>query len=62
MSTRPVASSVDDKTLDYMDANTSCTQCSGSGEVDSGGTHPWGEPAIAPCGRESETDIAREKP
>lgn len=61
MSTRPVASIVDDKTLDYMDANTSCTQCSGSGEVDSGGTYPWGEPALIPCGCQSETENPRDK-
>lgn len=62
MSTRPVASIVDDKTLDYMDANTSCTQCGGSGEVDSGGIHPWGEPAVIPCKCETEKEISRQKP
>lgn len=27
-----------------------CLECNGTGEVDSGGTHPWGEPAMIRCG------------
>jgi hypothetical protein len=26
-----------------------CPDCKGSGERDSGGTHPWGAPAMMPC-------------
>ena len=26
-----------------------CPECKGTGERDSGGTHPWGEPAMLPC-------------
>lgn len=27
-----------------------CPECKGTGMADSGGTHPWGEPALIPCG------------
>jgi hypothetical protein len=26
-----------------------CTLCNGTGELDSGGVMPWGEPAMIPC-------------
>ncbi|MBX5130768.1 hypothetical protein HJB53_30220 [Rhizobium lentis] len=26
-----------------------CLECKGTGERDSGGTHPWGAPAMLPC-------------
>jgi len=26
-----------------------CPYCNGTGEADSGGIHPWGEPATIPC-------------
>lgn len=26
-----------------------CQRCGGTGEADSGGTHPWGAPALIPC-------------
>jgi hypothetical protein len=29
-----------------------CRDCGGTGMADSGGTHPWGEPAMIPCGCE----------
>lgn len=32
-----------------------CPECKGTGEVDSGGVHPWGEPAMMRCGCESAT-------
>ena len=33
-------------TLGY---DTDCPECSGTGQRDSGGTHPWGEPAMMMC-------------
>jgi hypothetical protein len=27
-----------------------CPECKGTGMADSGGVHPWGEPALIPCG------------
>ncbi|WP_191569103.1 hypothetical protein [Paracoccus yeei] len=29
--------------------DTDCPECSGTGQRDSGGTHPWGEPAMMMC-------------
>lgn len=26
-----------------------CPYCHGTGELDSGGTHPWGQPLMIPC-------------
>ncbi|MHA5542622.1 hypothetical protein ACVSLQ_05755, partial [Pseudomonas aeruginosa] len=26
-----------------------CVKCGGTGEADSGGVHPWGEPVLIPC-------------
>lgn len=28
---------------------TTCLECNDTGERDSGGTHPWGEPVYLPC-------------
>lgn len=28
---------------------TTCPECNDTGERDSGGTHPWGEPVFLPC-------------
>lgn len=28
---------------------TTCPECNDTGERDSGGTHPWGEPVYLPC-------------
>ena len=28
---------------------TTCPECNGTGQRDSGGTHPWGEPVYLPC-------------
>lgn len=28
---------------------TTCPECNDTGERDSGGTHPWGEPIYLPC-------------
>lgn len=32
--------------------SATCPDCNGTGMADSGGTHPWGEPAMIPCGCE----------
>lgn len=48
--------------LDKPGIPASCPQCDGSGEADSGGTLPWGEPALIPCGCQSETENPRDKP
>lgn len=37
---------------DYIEAP--CPKCCGTGEVDSGGAHPWGEPVLIPCDCETE--------
>lgn len=29
--------------------DSDCPYCNGTGEADSGGIHPWGEPATIPC-------------
>ncbi|WP_236225751.1 hypothetical protein [Pseudomonas pseudonitroreducens] len=47
--------------LDRPGIPANCPQCGGSGEVDSGGTYPWGEPALIPCGCQSETENPRDK-
>lgn len=47
--------------LDKLGVSANCPQCSGAGEIDSGGTHPWGEPALNPCGCRSETENTRDK-
>ena len=47
--------------LDKSGVSANCPQCSGAGEIDSGGTHPWGEPALNPCGCRSETENTRDK-
>ncbi|MHA5516485.1 hypothetical protein ACVSKQ_01210, partial [Pseudomonas aeruginosa] len=31
-----------------------CVKCGGTGEADSGGVHPWGEPVLIPCDCETE--------
>ncbi|WP_221624297.1 hypothetical protein, partial [Pseudomonas aeruginosa] len=31
-----------------------CVKCGGTGEADSGGVHPWGEPILIPCDCETE--------
>lgn len=31
-----------------------CPKCGGTGEADSGGVHPWGEPVLIPCDCETE--------
>ncbi|HFL2728916.1 TPA: hypothetical protein ACGWTY_002858 [Pseudomonas aeruginosa] len=31
-----------------------CPKCGGTGEADSGGVHPWGEPILIPCDCETE--------
>ena len=45
-----------------------CPDCNGTGERDSGGTHPWGEPVYLPCdckdaeiGRQWREDSSLEK-
>ncbi|EMO9845314.1 hypothetical protein RWC52_000294 [Pseudomonas aeruginosa] len=37
---------------DYIEAP--CPKCGGTGEADSGGVHPWGEPVLIPCDCETE--------
>ncbi len=37
---------------DYIEAP--CPKCCGTGEADSGGAHPWGEPVLIPCDCETE--------
>ncbi|MGV8326331.1 hypothetical protein ACV337_24345 [Pseudomonas aeruginosa] len=31
-----------------------CVKCGGTGEADSGGVHPWGEPVLIPCDCDTE--------
>ncbi|EOW5459345.1 hypothetical protein ACOZBT_003004 [Pseudomonas aeruginosa] len=35
-----------------------CVKCGGTGEADSGGVHPWGEPVLIPCDCETEQAVA----
>ncbi|HCF3719464.1 TPA: hypothetical protein NID03_006048 [Pseudomonas aeruginosa] len=35
-----------------------CVKCGGTGEADSGGVHPWGEPVLIPCDCETEQEEA----
>ncbi|ENZ3813698.1 hypothetical protein ACV344_32020 [Pseudomonas aeruginosa] len=48
-----VVSTMDtDHNGDYIEAP--CPKCCGTGEADSGGTHPWGEPVLISCDCETE--------
>lgn len=56
MATKP--SDADEFDVEYIRAvaaqpalgyDTDCPECSGTGQRDSGGTHPWGEPAMMMC-------------
>ena len=38
--------------------DTDCPECSGTGQRDSGGTHPWGEPAMMMCDCDAPTPAA----
>jgi hypothetical protein len=39
----------------HPDHDPDCPDCHGTGARDSGGTHPWGEPAMVTCGCSSPT-------
>lgn len=36
-------------TTELKAPDSDCPYCNGTGEADSGGTHPWGAPATIPC-------------
>lgn len=40
--------------------DTDCPECSGTGQRDSGGTHPWGEPAMMMCDCDAPPPAAQE--